>query len=102
MGDSTNFVVVLAGQLLQEAEFLLRMGLHAAEVIEIIPGSILLLGLLLFWACQLTFASCGLELAIQSIANLTSEKELTEVISTSIAAKQYGYEDLLTKLVVQV
>lgn len=34
MGDSTNFVVVFAGQLLQEAEFLLRMGLHAAEVIE--------------------------------------------------------------------
>ena len=34
MGDSTNFVVVFAGQLLQEAEFLLRMGLHAAEVVE--------------------------------------------------------------------
>ncbi|KAJ3338443.1 T-complex protein 1 subunit theta [Kappamyces sp. JEL0680] len=34
MGDSTNFVVVFAGQLLQEAEFLLRMGLVAAEVIE--------------------------------------------------------------------
>lgn len=69
MGDSTNFVVVLAGQLLQEAEFLLRMGLHAAEVIEgyryalkkaleIIPGSILLLGIQLFWACPLTFATC--------------------------------------------
>lgn len=43
-----------------------------------------------------------LELAIQKISDLTSEKELTEVISTSIAAKQYGYEDLLTKLVVQV
>jgi len=41
------------------------------------------------------------ELAIQNISNLTSEKELSEVISTSIAAKQYGYEDLLTKLVVQ-
>jgi T-complex protein 1 subunit theta len=51
MGDSTNFVVVFAGQLLQEAEFLLRMGLHAAEVIEgyrfalkktlsIIPGTL--------------------------------------------------------------
>ena len=49
MGDSTNFVVVFAGQLLQEAEFLLRMGLVASEVIdgyrmalkrslEIIPG----------------------------------------------------------------
>ncbi len=48
------------------------------------------------------FYSKCLELAIQNITNLTSEKELTEVISTSIAAKQYGYEDLLTKLVVQV
>lgn len=34
MGDSTNFVVIFAGQLLQEAEFLLRMGLHTAEVEE--------------------------------------------------------------------
>jgi T-complex protein 1 subunit theta len=102
MGDSTNFVVVMAGQLLQEAEFLLRMGLHAAEVIEgyryalkktleIIPGFYFLMKSANF-----------LELAIQKITDLTSEKELTEVISTSIAAKQYGYEDLLTKLVVQV
>jgi T-complex protein 1 subunit theta len=34
MGDSTNFVVVVAGQLLQHAEYLLKMGLHISEVID--------------------------------------------------------------------
>ena len=34
MGDGTNFVVVFAGELLQQAEYLLKMGLHISEVIE--------------------------------------------------------------------
>ena len=34
MGDATNFVVVFAGELLQHAEYLLRMGLHPSEVIH--------------------------------------------------------------------
>jgi T-complex protein 1 subunit theta len=34
MGDNTNFVVVFAGELLQQADFLLRMGLHPSEVIQ--------------------------------------------------------------------
>jgi T-complex protein 1 subunit theta len=34
MGDNTNFVVVFAGELLQQADYLLRMGLHPSEVIE--------------------------------------------------------------------
>lgn len=34
MGDATNFVVVFAGELLQNAEYLLKMGLHPSEVIE--------------------------------------------------------------------
>ena len=34
MGDATNFVVVFAGELLQNAEYLLRMGLHPSEVIS--------------------------------------------------------------------
>ena len=34
MGDNTNFVVVFAGELLQQAEYLLKMGLHPSEVIE--------------------------------------------------------------------
>lgn len=34
VGDGTNFVLVLAGTLLELAEGLLRMGLSPAEVIE--------------------------------------------------------------------
>ena len=34
MGDATNFVVCFAGQLLQHAEYLLKMGLHISEVME--------------------------------------------------------------------
>jgi hypothetical protein len=34
MGDATNFVVVFAGELLVQAEYLLKMGLHPSEVIE--------------------------------------------------------------------
>lgn len=89
MGDSTNFVVVFAGQLLQEAEFLLRMGLHAAEVIEGYR-----------YALKKTLSILP-DLTCKSIANLLDPKELAEVISTSIAAKQYGYESLLTDLVVK-
>jgi T-complex protein 1 subunit theta len=34
MGDGTNLVIVLATELLSNAEFLLRMGLHPSEVID--------------------------------------------------------------------
>ena len=34
IGDGTNFVLVLAGALLEHAEDLLRMGLSPSEVIE--------------------------------------------------------------------
>ena len=34
MGDGSNFVLVLAGALLEHAEDLLRMGLSPTEVIE--------------------------------------------------------------------
>lgn len=34
MGDGTNLVIVLATELLKNAEFLLRMGLHPSEVVD--------------------------------------------------------------------
>lgn len=34
MGDATNLVLVLAGELLHKAQHLLRIGLHTADVIE--------------------------------------------------------------------
>jgi T-complex protein 1 subunit theta len=34
MGDATNVVIILAGELLKKAEHLLVMGLHPSEVIK--------------------------------------------------------------------
>ena len=34
MGDSTNSVMILAGELLKKAEHLLIMGLHPSEIIK--------------------------------------------------------------------
>ena len=34
MGDGTNFVIILAGALLSEAEELIRMGLKPTEIAE--------------------------------------------------------------------
>lgn len=34
MGDSTNTVIILAGELLKKAEHLLIMGLHPSEIIK--------------------------------------------------------------------
>jgi T-complex protein 1 subunit theta len=33
MGDRTNLVMILAGELLKKAEYLLTMGLHPSEVV---------------------------------------------------------------------
>ena len=34
VGDGTNFVVVFGGELLQQAESLIRMGLHPSEIVK--------------------------------------------------------------------
>lgn len=34
MGDATNMVIVLAGELLKKAEELLRMGLKASDIVQ--------------------------------------------------------------------
>jgi len=34
MGDATNMVIILAGELLKKAEHLLVMGLHPSEIIK--------------------------------------------------------------------
>jgi chaperonin GroEL (HSP60 family) len=34
MGDATNMVIILAGELLKKAEHLLIMGLHPSEIIK--------------------------------------------------------------------
>ncbi|KAI8906401.1 chaperonin Cpn60/TCP-1 family [Gorgonomyces haynaldii] len=88
MGDATNFVVVFCGELLQQAEYLLRMGLHPSEVIQgynvAVKKAIELLS----------------TLEIGVISDCHSKEELLRVVKPAIASKQYGYEELLSNLVV--
>ncbi|RWS17726.1 T-complex protein 1 subunit theta-like protein [Dinothrombium tinctorium] len=88
VGDGTNFVIVLAGALLEQAEELIRMGLKPVEVIE------------------------GYELAREKILNdmlptlvcdevkdFQNVEEVLKGIRASIASKQYGSEELIGSLI---
>ena len=76
MGDMTNFVVVFAGELLQNAEYLLKMGLHISEVMD---------GYRLAGIKALELYE---QVAIDTVADAKSKEELFKVVKSSIAAKQ--------------
>lgn len=87
MGDGTNLVVILAGELLQQAEYLLRMGLHPSEVIQ---GYNL--------ACKKALEILE-GLSVETVKDVLSKPELMKALSASLASKQYGYEDLLGNVI---
>ncbi|KAL7749547.1 T-complex protein 1 subunit theta [Sorochytrium milnesiophthora] len=89
MGDGTNLVTVLAGELLLRAEGLLRVGLHTADVIA-------------GYEAALKHALEIIEtLSVQDVTDLKSVDTLTPAIRTAIMGKQYGYEDVITPLITQ-
>ncbi|CAG8758819.1 383_t:CDS:2, partial [Racocetra fulgida] len=67
-------------ELLQKAEYLLRMGLHPSEIVQ------------------------GYELArdkaLEILEDQKSKTDLLKAVKTAIASKQYGNEDLLSDLVI--
>ncbi|CAI2174343.1 8484_t:CDS:2 [Funneliformis geosporum] len=89
VGDGTNFVIIFAGELLQRAEYLLRMGLHPSEIVQ---------GYELASVKALEILE---GLSADSVKDFRSKCELEKSIKTSIASKQYGYEDLLSDLVIE-
>jgi len=87
VGDGSNFVVCLSGELLQQAEKLLRMGLHTSDVIA---GYIN--------AGRKALQICD-TLVEEKVEN-TSMSDIALVkrgIKTSIAAKQYGYAEFFDR-----
>jgi len=87
IGDCTNFVILLAGALLDGADELLKMGLTPAEiadgyemaldkVTEILPT-----------------------LTVGEIKDFRDEKQVLPAIRSAIMSKQLGNEDLLAKLI---
>lgn len=89
MGDSTNMVIILAGELLKKSENLLVMGLHPSEVIK---GYEL--------ACVKALAELE-NLSTSSLPSPFTQESLITALKPAIASKQYGYEDTLSSLVAE-
>ncbi|EJD08174.1 T-complex protein 1 [Fomitiporia mediterranea MF3/22] len=89
MGDATNLVLILAGELLKVAEHLLVMGLHPSEVTV---------------GYELAGKKALEELETLSTSSLPSpltHAALTNALKPAIASKQYGSEDTLASLVAE-
>ena len=89
MGDATNLVLILAGELLKVAEHLLIMGLHPSEVTQ---------------GYEMASKKALDELETLSVSTLPTpltQSTLTAALKSAIASKQYGAEDILASLVAE-
>ncbi|XP_023241990.1 T-complex protein 1 subunit theta-like [Centruroides sculpturatus] len=89
VGDGTNFVIIFAGALLEQAEELIRMGLTPVEIHE---GYEL--------ACKKALEILP-SLTCFEIKDYRNEKDVFKGIKTSVMSKQYGNEIFLSKLISQ-
>ncbi|KAJ4363552.1 T-complex protein 1 subunit theta [Neocucurbitaria cava] len=89
MGDATNLVIVLAGELLKKAEELIRMGLKTSDIV---------LG---YEKAQNATQQTLEELVCDKVEDIRSQEELSKAIRTVVAAKQSGSEDFLADLVAE-
>jgi len=89
VGDATNLVVVFAGELLEKAAYLLRMGLHPSEVVQ---------GYELARDKALAILE---ELTVDKVKTLTDANEIKKAVKSAISSKQYGHEDLLSEFVIE-
>jgi len=87
IGDGTNFTIVFTGELLQNAETLIRKGLHPSEIVT---------GYLKAQEKALQILE---ELSVAKVEDLTNVEEVTKFIKTAISSKQYGYEDMLAPII---
>jgi T-complex protein 1 subunit theta len=88
-GDGTNLVTIFAGELLTNAEELLKQGIHASDVVR---------------GYELAIDEIVKEMKNQSILSVKdpkSEEELITVLKPVLATKQYGQESFLAKLVAE-
>jgi T-complex protein 1 subunit theta len=87
VGDGTNFVIVLAGALLAEAEELIHMGLKPTEIAE---------------GYELALEKALTVLETLKCGEIKDSRDLAEVkkaIRSSVMSKQYGNEDFITELI---
>jgi len=87
VGDATNFVIIIAGELLKAAESLIRMGLKPTEIAE-------------GYEIALDKALEILEtLQCAEVKNTRDQKDVEKAIRSAVMSKQYGNEDYLASLI---
>ncbi|EMC98896.1 hypothetical protein BAUCODRAFT_145902 [Baudoinia panamericana UAMH 10762] len=89
MGDATNLVIVLAGELLKKAEELLRMGLKTSEIVS---G---------YERAQRVALEALEELEVDQVEDIRNQAHLAKALRTVIGAKQSGSEELLADMVAE-
>ncbi|GMM31102.1 chaperonin-containing T-complex subunit [Martiniozyma asiatica (nom. inval.)] len=89
MGDNTNYVLVLAGELLHLAEKLVVLGLTPTEIIQ-------------GYKLANKFVMSELEnIVVDEVKNFEDKNELLKIIQPVIMSKQYGQEKTISNLVVE-
>ncbi|KAL8672276.1 MAG: hypothetical protein Q9168_003246 [Polycauliona sp. 1 TL-2023] len=89
IGDATNMVIVLAGELMRKAEELIRMGLKTSDIIQ---G---------YERAQKEALRILDHLVVDKVSDMRSQSELEKPISTVVASKQSGSERPLAKLIAE-
>lgn len=89
MGDNTNLVIILAGELLNIAEKLLTLGLSVTEIIQ-------------GYNLASHYAIQQLDnLVINEVDQLGDSQELYKVIKAVVSSKQFGLESTISKLIIK-
>jgi len=87
VGDATNLVIILASQLLKEAEDLIRMGLKPTEIADGYEKA-------LDKALEILDT-----LSCMEVKNTKDVEQVKKAIRTAVMSKQYGHEDFLAELI---
>eukprot|EP01061_Rhynchopus_euleeides_P033544 TRINITY_DN562_c4_g1_i1.p1 TRINITY_DN562_c4_g1~~TRINITY_DN562_c4_g1_i1.p1 ORF type:complete len:553 (+),score=231.23 TRINITY_DN562_c4_g1_i1:47-1660(+) len=87
VGDGSNYTIMLAGELLSEAEHLKKKGLKATEIIR---------GYAIAQKKALELLKSNV---VATVKDHRDPEEVLPALLSSIASKQYGYEEVLAKLV---
>eukprot|EP00919_Chromeraceae_sp_WS-2016_P071431 GHVR01169174.1.p1 GENE.GHVR01169174.1~~GHVR01169174.1.p1 ORF type:complete len:570 (+),score=157.65 GHVR01169174.1:48-1712(+) len=86
-GDATNLVISFAGQLLSQAEELLKLGLHVADVIA-------------GYDCGIKCVEKEMKsLTCWTVSDLKDKNQIKKAVKTCISSKLYGLEDTVSQLV---
>ncbi|CAO1603455.1 T-complex protein 1 subunit theta [Xanthoria calcicola] len=89
IGDATNMVIVLAGELMRKAEELIRMGLKTSDIIQ---G---------YERAQREALRILDHLVVDKVTDIRSQTELEKPIRTVVASKQSGSEDDLASMIAE-